>query len=167
MPEEARTNFRHIDYSRRAKPRPYTAKGGGAKDFKLVPRQRAAHAEKLRGDLRAIEGEAARLYALQEFATYEEDAGINLEIRGRPGYPLAVEPFDAAPKFGIALKNVREETTEQPDGSIQVTVVATVFVRHGKLTFLVKRIEDYASERQTVVQMAQGKAKSRNSTTSR
>ena len=153
MPGEAPAALRHLDYSGRAKREDYKARrpGGGA-DFALVPRQRAAHAAKLRGELQVAQLESDRLRVSQELALYEEDVGINLEIRGKPGFPLSVEPFDAAPKSGIALKNVRFEKVTHTDGGEVVTTIATVFVRHGKLMFLTKRIEDYANERQTVIQ---------------
>ena len=99
-----------------------------------------------------VQLESERLKVLQELVPYEEDVGINLEVRGKPGFPLSVEPFDAAPKSGIALNNVRHEIATHADGSEEVTTIATVFVRHGKLTFLTKRIEDYENERQTIIQ---------------
>ncbi len=153
MPGEAPVALRHLDYSGRAKQQPYKAKSiGRGDDFPLVPRQRAAHAAKLRGDLRAAQLESERLKVLQELVPYAEDVGINLEIRGKPSFPLSLEPFDAAPKSGVALKNVRQETVTHSDGTVEVTTIATVFVRHGKLTFLAKRIEDYVNERQTIIQ---------------
>ncbi len=79
----------------------------------------------------------------QELASYEEDAGINLEIRGVPNHPLKLEPLDS-PRSGITLKNVRQEFVVLTGGEEAVIVVATVFVKHGKLTYLTKRVEDYA-----------------------
>ena len=153
MPGEAPVALRHLDYSGRATRKDYKARRpGGGGDFALVPRQRAAHAAKLRGELAVAQLESEKLKLLQELVPYEDDAGINLEIRGKPGFPLSVEPFDAAPKSGIALKNVRHEKVTHADGSEEVTVIATVFVRHGKLMFLAKRIEAYASQRQTIIQ---------------
>ena len=152
MPGDAPIALRHLDYSGRAKQQPYTAKGSGGGDFKLFPRKRAAHAAKLRGDLQVVQVESERLRLSQELASYEADAGVNLEIRGVPGYPLSVEPFDADPKSGVFLKNVRSEEATLPDGSKTTTTVATVFVQYGKLTFLSKRIEAYAAERQTIIQ---------------
>lgn len=152
MPGEAPIALRHLDYSGKAKQQPYTAKGSGGGDFKLFPRQRAAHAAKLRGDLQVVQLESERLRLSLELAPYEAEAGVNLEIRGVPGYPLSVEPFDADTKSGVFLKNVRPEETTLPDGSKVTTTIATVFVKHGKLTFLTKRIEAYASERQTIIQ---------------
>ena len=157
MPGEAPVTLRHLDYSGRAKPQPYKAKGSGGGDFKVVPRQRAAHAAKLKGELQRAQLESERLRLSQELAPYEEDAGINLEIRGMPGFPLSVEPFDAAPKSGIVLKNVRLEKVTLADGSEGMTTIATVFVRHGKLSFLARRIEEYAAERQAII--TQGKRK--------
>lgn len=152
MPGEASAALRHLDYSGRAKREDFKPKRGRGPDFELVPRQRAAHAAKLRGELQVAQLESDRLRVSQELALYEEDVGINLEIRGKPGFPLSVAPFDAAPNSGIALKNVRFEKVTHTVGSEAVTTIATVFVRHGKLTFLAKRIEDYAKERQTIIQ---------------
>src|SRR4051794_7406813 len=103
MPGEQPMVLRHLDYSGRAKPQPYVAKGGGGSSFDLFPRQRAAHAAKLRNDLQQAQLEAERLRLSQELASYEEDAGINLEIRGVPNHPLKLEPLDS-PRSGITLK---------------------------------------------------------------
>ncbi len=88
---------------------------------------------------------------MQELERYKEDAGIPLEIRGVPGYPLSVRPFDLDPKSGVTLQNVRQEEVTLADGSKETTTIATVFVRHGKLSFLAKHIEDYAAEHRTVI----------------
>ena len=152
MPGEAPITLRHLDFSGRAKQQPYTAKGsGGAGAFSIVVRERAAHAARLSGELQAAQLESERLRLSQDLALYQEEAGVHLEIRGRPGYPLSVEPFDAAPNRGVVLENVRAEEVTLADGSKQTTMIATVFVRHGKLSFLVKYLEEYAAERQTVI----------------
>ncbi|MEQ1853647.1 MAG: S8 family peptidase, partial [Chthoniobacteraceae bacterium] len=145
MPGEQPTVLRHLDYSGRAKPQPYIAKGGGGGAFKLFPRQRAAHAGKLRGELQQVQLEAERLRLSQELANYEEDAGVTLEIRGVPNHPLKLEPLDS-PRLGITLENVRQESVVLSGGEEAVVVVAKVFVKHGKLTYLTKRVEDYARE---------------------
>jgi hypothetical protein len=145
MPGAQPTVLRHLDYSGRAKPQPYTAKGGGGGAFRLFPRQRAAHAAKLRGELQQAQLEAERLRLSQELVSYEEDVGINLVIRGVPNHPLKLEPLDS-PRSGITLENVRQESVMLPGGEKAVVVVATVFVKHGKLTYLTKRVEDYARD---------------------
>ena len=151
MPTDSPVTLRHIDYSGRAKSEPYKARqSGGGSDFRLYPRQRAGHAAKLRGDLQVVQLEADRLRLSQELAPFEGDMGVNLEIRGVPDYPLHCDPFDADPKSGITLKAVRQVTSTASDGTLQTTTIATVFVRHGKLSFLTKRIDDYANEHKTV-----------------
>lgn len=137
--------FRHLDYSGKARPQKYTAKGGGGGNFKLFPRQRAAHASKLQQELQIVQQEAERLRISHELAAYTEDVGINLEIIGEPDCPLRLDVLDA-PKFGVTLKNAREIETQAADGTKQKTTVATVFVAHGKLTYLTKRVEDYANK---------------------
>jgi hypothetical protein len=143
MPGKQPTVLRHLDYSSRAKRHHYTAKGSGRGKFKLFPRQRAAHAGKLRHELEQAQLEADRLRLSEELAKYEEDAGINLQIRSAPNHSLKLEALDS-PHSGITLKNVREEVVVQPNGEKSVTVVATVFVKHGKLSYLFKRVEAYA-----------------------
>lgn len=145
------TVLRHIDYSGRAKRKDYRPKRTRGPEFRLVPRQRAAHAARLRNEIQRAQHEAERLRLSQELADYEEDAGINLEIRGKPGFPLALSSLDLDPKSGIVLKNVRQETAKLAGGVEEVTTIATIFVRHGKLSYLAKRIEDYANERKTVI----------------
>ena len=137
--------LRHLDFSGRARASKFTAKGGGTSKFQMMERNRAAHARKLEGELLAAESDAARLHLRQELADYEEEIGINLEIRGAPGKPLKLEPLDA-PKFGVVLKNVRTVQEAAADGSMQATTIATVFVRDGKLSYLVSRIQAYAKE---------------------
>ncbi|HRH95576.1 MAG TPA: S8 family peptidase [Prosthecobacter sp.] len=163
MPLDSPVTLRHLDYSGRAKQQPYKARqSGGGSDFRLYPRQRAGHAAKLRGDLQAVQLEADRLRLAQELAPFEDDIGINLEIRGVPDYPLNCDPFDADPKSGIILKAVRQVDSTAPDGTTLTTTVATVFVRHGKLSFLTKRIEDYVNERKTTITKGKHKGEERS-----
>ena len=143
MPGEAPVTLRHLDYSGRAKSQPYTAKGGGGGAFKLFPRQRAAHAAQLRGELQAVQQEIERQQVTRELASYEEDGGVSLEIRGVPGYSMKLEPLDV-PSRGVVLESSRVETVTLADGGSAQVVVATVFVKHGKLTHLTKSVEDYA-----------------------
>ncbi len=152
MPGEQPTALRHLDYSGRAKEQKFKSKRSRGSEFSLVPRQRAAHAAKLQKELEKAKLEAERLRLSAELASYIEDAGVNLEIRGVPGYPLSLPSLDASPKSGVVLKNVRQELTSFPDGTTKITTIATVFVRHGKLSYLAKRIEDYANERKTIIQ---------------
>jgi Subtilase family len=137
MPEDPSAVLRHLDYSGRAKSKPFIAKGSGGPKFKRFERQdRQAHASGLRGELAQAQLESDRLKISQELASYEEDAGITLTIRSAPGYPLKTESLDS-PRFGISLLSVRQET----EGTV---TVATVFVMHGKLTRLVEQVEAYS-----------------------
>jgi hypothetical protein len=144
MPPQAPVAYRLLDYSGRAKAEKYTAKSGGGPDPSIVPRQRAAHAGKLRGDLQSVKSAAERIQLSQELADYEEDAGIHIEIRGKSGCELLLEPLDA-PRFGISLENVRIDESVLPGGANETTMIATVFVKHGKLEYLVKRVEAYSA----------------------
>ena len=140
MPADLPTALRHLDYSGRAKPKPYTAKQTRGPKFKRFERQdRQAHAGKLRGDLEQAQLESERLKISQELANYEEDAGVTLVIRSAPGHPLKLASLDS-PRYGVSLLSVRQE--EAPD-----VMMATVFVKHGKLGHLVKQVEDYSRKK--------------------
>jgi hypothetical protein len=147
MPDATEPPFRHIDYSGRARPRKYTAKGSGGRAFPLFQRRRVAHARQLRQELRVVEEEARRIKASHELAQYVDDVGVTLEIRSEPDFPLNLAAIDA-PRFGVTLENVRHLATRQPDGRSTITTVATVFVRNDKLGYLISRVRDYA-EKQT------------------
>lgn len=129
--------LRHLDYSGRAKPKPYTAKGSGGAKFKRFERMdRQAHAANLRGELEQAQLVSERLKVSQELANYEEDAGITLVIRSAPGHLLKLESLDS-PSRGFTMESVKHE--EETD-----VMVATVFVKHGKLSHLTKSVEDYS-----------------------
>jgi hypothetical protein len=137
MPADPPAVLRHLDYSGRAKSKPFTAKGSGGVKFKRFERQdRQAHAGKLRGDLQQAQLESERLKISQELANYEEDAGVTLTIRSAPAHPLKTESLDS-PRYGISLLSVRQEEETN-------VTVATVFVKHGKLSRLVQQVEDYS-----------------------
>lgn len=145
MPPPAPPALNHLDFSNKAARRSYTARRSGPVEFQLVPRQRAAHAEKLKRELLSVQAEDDRLRLTQDLAEYEEDLGIDIEVTGAPGVPLKLESLDA-PRFGIVLKNVRMVSVTQPDGSVKPATVATVFVKHGKLSHLIQRVEAYGAE---------------------
>ena len=135
MPGDQPAVLRHIDYSGRAKPKPFTAKGRRGAEFKRFERQnRQAHAGRLRGDLKQAQLESDRIS--QELADYQEDAGVTLVIRSAPRHPLKLESLDS-PSRGFTLESVRYE---EADG----VMVATVFVKHGKLSHLTNSVEDYS-----------------------
>lgn len=137
MPAENPAVLRHLDYSGRAKPKPYTAKGSGGVKFRRFERlDRQAHAGKLHGDLVQAQAECERLKISQELAGYEEDAGVTLVVRSAPGHPLKLESLDS-PGRGFTLESVKHD--EEAD-----VMIATVFVKHGKLSHLTKSVEDYS-----------------------
>jgi hypothetical protein len=129
--------LRHLDYSGRAKPKSYTAKASGGAKFKRIERmERQAHADRLRGELEQAHLESERLKISKELANYEEDIGITLVIRSAPGHLLKLESLDS-PSRGFTLEAVKHD--EEAD-----VMLATVFVKHGKLSHLIKSVEDYS-----------------------
>ncbi len=137
MPADKPDVLRHLDYSGRAKPKPYTAKGSGGAKFKRFERvDRQAHADRLREELKQAQLESERLKISQELANYQEDVGVTLVIRSAPGHFLKLESLDS-PSRGFTLEAVKHD--EETD-----VMLATVFVKHGKLSHLIKSVEDYS-----------------------
>ena len=111
--------------------------------FSVYPQQRDAHAKKLQQELQVVGQEAERLRLSAELAPYIEDIGVNIVVRSEPGFELKVDVLDA-PKCGVMLKNVRTIQVQQSDGQPATVTEATVFVKHGKLAYLTKRVAEYA-----------------------
>ena len=89
-----------------------------------------------------MEREAERLRLSAELAPHIEDVGVNIVVRSEPGVELRTDVLDA-PKSGVTLKNVRTIQLQQPDGQSVTVTEATVFVKHGKLAYLTKRVAEY------------------------
>ncbi len=89
-----------------------------------------------------VQAEADRIRLTGELAAYEDAAGIDIEVRGVPGRPLKLESLDS-PTLGIVLKNTRIIMVPQDEGAPLPLEVATVFVRDGKLSFFLNRINAY------------------------
>src|SRR4051812_28014052 len=107
MPSPLPEILRHIDYSGRARPGQYTARGGGGAKFKVFQRARVEHARNLREEIQQIVTVAERLKASRELSEFTDDVGVSLEIKSEPGFPLKLEALDA-PHYGVTLENVRE-----------------------------------------------------------
>lgn len=146
MPNGDSQTLRHLDYSGRAKPKNYTAKSGGGRSFLRYERDRSAHAAKLRGELLTAASESERLQKMPELAQFEDEAGITLVIRSAPNHPLKLEALDS-PSSGVVLASTKTEEVEMPDGSTGEVMLASVFVKHGKLTYLTKRLADFEAEK--------------------
>lgn len=143
MPSGDSQTLRHLDYSGRAKAKDYSYHGGGGRSsFMRRERDRAVHAAKLRGELLAAASEAERLRKLPELAEYEDEAGITLVIRSAPNHPLKLESLDS-PDRGVILSSTKTEKVEMPDGGSAEVMLASVFVKHGKLTYLTQRVAEY------------------------
>lgn len=143
MPSGDSQTLRHLDYSGRAKAKDYSYHGGGGRSsFMRRERDRATHAAKLRGELLYAASEAERLRKLPELAEYEDEAGITLVIRSAPNHPLKLESLDS-PDRGVILSSTKTEKVEMPDGGSAEVMLASVFVKHGKLTYLTQRVAEY------------------------
>lgn len=115
-------------------PVPYTyAGGGGGVEFRLPPRDRLPHAERLKSELRQTQEDAA---AQRQAASDPEGQGEVVAIRSEPNFELKLESLERH-RSGIDLLSVRTE-----DG----VTVAKVFVPSEKFVLLLRLIEAYETK---------------------
>jgi hypothetical protein len=129
-------SLRHLfpQRSGSAEPYQYPHKVGGG-EFDVPPRDRAPHAATLQAEVLAAASAATEQRAAEPSRPIPK--GIVLDFRSDPGFKLKLESLDFRPS-GIELRSARID---------QVGMMhASVFVPEGKVTFFIKRLEQYAGE---------------------
>lgn len=136
------SDLSHLRLENTAKSRPYTNPDGGgdSSKFRLPPRDRAAHAQKLAAELRQAVAEIGALREQQPASTKDVD-GVPITIRSDPGYELPLESLDRH-REGIQLLSVKV---------VDGITTASLFVRRDKVLNLLRMIERYEKEDSTRV----------------
>ena len=138
-------NLPHILLQGVAKTEQYTYPGGGGSETKLPRRDRVSHGENLEALFQRAVMEAQASSAKQTQAlALPAKGGVHLEFLSEAGFGLALKSLESASQ-GIELVSVRESFFEDGDSQNPVTM-ATVFIPHGKLGSLEKKIRQYATE---------------------
>src|SRR5688572_21258609 len=115
-------------------PVPYTyAGGGGGGEFRLPPRDRLPHAERLKAELQQTQEDAV---ARRQAAAEPTGQGDVIAIRSEQAFDLKLERLERH-RSGIELLSVRVE-----DG----VTIAKLFVPNGKFVLLVRLIEAYETK---------------------
>lgn len=122
----------HLRLENTADTLPYTSTQRGGGDFRLPPRDRAPHAQRLISELQEARTQVDATRQQQPVANEEID-GYPLAIRSETGFVLRLESLDRR-QDGMELLSVRMEANTQ---------VATVFVRRDKLVAFIRLIEQY------------------------
>lgn len=136
MPPEENQRLRHLLITGTARTERYTSPRPGRQKFSLPERNTPAHGA---GLLRQIEDARAQAQAREETRTAVgilDRKGMYLEFESDPGFELALNSLEST-RQGIELTAVRQR------GDI---MLATVFIPEGKLSYLVKKLEDYITE---------------------
>ena len=133
---DGKTNLPHLFLKETAKPELFTSPLGYGPKVALPPRNRVSHGNFLKDRLERIKENAVPLE--KEKTVYGIDArnGICLQFESDPGFHLKLESVESV-SAGIELLAVNE---------IDRKMVATVFVPNGKLSYFMKRIEQYLKE---------------------
>ncbi len=117
-----------------AEPYQYPRKVGSG-EYKVPPRDRAPHAVTLTAQIQEA-GLAAEVQR-DSSPTVPPPKGLVLDFRSDPGFKLKLESLDARQQR-IELRSARVDE--------HGVMHATVFVPEGKLTFFIRRLEEYATK---------------------
>jgi hypothetical protein len=107
-------------------------RGGGGDGPRIPARDRAAHAAGLLHDVDTVAQHEDHVLTEREHRGIDAQEGIIIEFDADPGFELALDSLQDQ-RRGVELLAVRDAPTMQ----------ATVFVPHGQLQWLTRRIEEY------------------------
>lgn len=141
MPDHLSNRLKHLRFTAKTNPLSYTGTGRGS--FERYQRDnRAQHVSYLKRQLAPIDLEFTEIQKEREEQKLTSDFGLILNVTSVPGYPLSYGSLEKAPTkktLGIVLLNIRHEQTELGE-----VTRAALFVPHGQLKALEKKINDYA-----------------------
>jgi hypothetical protein len=122
----------HLRLEGTAVPGPYTfAGGGGGGEFRLPPRDRLPHAQRLKTELQQTQTDARNTRAAQGLDP--QGSGEVVSVRSEQGFDLKFDSLERH-RSGIELLSVKTE-----DG----VTVAKVFVPSGRFVLLLRLVEAY------------------------
>lgn len=141
MPDHLPNRLKHLRFASTTKSLSF--KGSGRGKFALHLRNnRAGHVAYLQQQLSPIHQEFSQVESHRQKQQLPSDFGLILNVTSEPGYPLEYGSLEKSPTKdadGITLLNVRHEQT--PQGEV---TKAAIFVPHGQLKVLEKKILEYA-----------------------
>jgi hypothetical protein len=130
------SDLSHLRLENTAEALPYTSTGGGgSNEFRLPPRDRSPHAQKLLREITVAQTKTDTVRE-QQPPEYEEIDGYSLSLRSDRGFDLKLESVERL-RQGVELLSVHKEEN---------VTVATVFVRRDKLVNFLHLIQQYESE---------------------
>jgi hypothetical protein len=143
MPDHLPNRLKHLRFTSETKPLPYSGDGRGK--FDIYQRDnRTSHVAYLQRQLAPIEQEFLQVEQDRKQQGLSSDFGLILNVTSEPGYPLeygSLEKLPTKKALGITLLNIRHEKTRQGE-----VTKAAIFVPHGQLKALEKKIKDYAAK---------------------
>lgn len=128
--------YHHIFLPGPTRTQNFTNPRRGGSSPRIPDRDRQGHSDHLRERLDRAWQEAGEKQAV----AHVDRQGVYVEFAGEPGFDLAVQSLEAI-AAGIRLQNVRKEG----EGDAQRTL-ATVYIPHTKRSYLLKKIQKYATE---------------------
>lgn len=129
------TDLSHLRLEGTAEPAPYTfAGGGGGGEFRLPPRDRVPHAQRLKAELQQAQDEARAAREAQGLPA--EGDGDVVSIRSEQAFDLKFDSLERH-RSGIELLSVKIE---------EGVTVAKVYVPRGRFVLLLRLIEAYETK---------------------
>jgi hypothetical protein len=136
MPDRISENLPHLLIKGTAETELYRSPKSFGGEFKLPPRQRSKHGNKLLSQLESLRREAEILGQEQVAFGVDVGNGIYIQFESEPGFKLKFESLDLI-RSGIELVNVKD---------IGDKTYAVCFVPEGKLTHFVKLVTAYLEQ---------------------
>lgn len=141
MPDHLPNRLKHLSFT--AKTDSLAHNGTGRRPFERYQREdRDRHVSYLKRQLDPIDQEFTEVQKSRDEQSLSSDFGLILNVTSEPDYQLNYGSLEKVPTkntLGITLLNIRHEMTELGE----VTKV-TIFVPHGQLKVLEKKINDYS-----------------------
>ncbi len=141
MPEDTLSGLKHLRFTAKTDSLKHAGTGRGA--FRRFQRaDRAQQVNYLKRQLEPVDVRFAQIQKEREERALTPDFGLILNVASEPGYPLkygSLEKASNGKTLGIVLLNVRHQQTDRGE-----VTQAAIFVPHGQLKELEKKVADYA-----------------------
>lgn len=144
MPPEANHQLRHLLIKDTAKTEKYTSPRLGRQILSYPTQNAASHGAKLLKQIDEVRAAAEARDERRRAVGLLDQKGMYIEFQSEPEFELALNSLESIQQ-GIELVAVRQRAS---------VMLATVFIPEGRLSYFIKKLEDYSTE-----QISTGKAK--------
>jgi len=136
-------NFRHIFLGRSGQPTEFTSPPTRGAEFRIPPRDRVSHSEKIRKQLEAAWQTAMHRAEQRTAVSVPTKQGVYLEFESALGHDLVTKSLEDR-RSGMRLLNSR--AVVPTNDSEEKTIRATVYIPNDEVRRLLDKIRQYSEE---------------------